>query len=308
MASKKAYNKALRAAKSVVAGRKQSAGAVLAGLALIAYLPACSESEQAPVPVDSGPDVVALLDTSNNDVQQTLSDIHDMLSTDVPMASDEAVQMPDITAADEGTAPVDEGTPPSDEGSQAKDEGTATDVLAGWVNTFPETCLQPTGESCTTTADCSTTSASCTEGNCMVSEGAWESLGNACTEQTECAEDDMCYQNECHTLNAAGLVAAQCCEDALGDTGCLQATDIPCTEAVGCDANMECLNDLCHVSQLSNPHPLAAHADECCGSWFMVNGCGGLSGIPMGCYPWGPPAPPKYDGVRLKDLLHAEVA
>ena len=303
MASKKAYQKALKAAHSVVAGRKQGKAAALAGLALIAYLPACTTSTpDTPTPVDSGSDVTTMLDTSNSDVQQVLSDIHDMLSTDTPMIADEGTP-----PVDEGSTPVDEGSTPVDEGAAPVDEGAApVDAMAGWVNNHPETCMQASGESCTTNEDCTTLSANCKDGDCMVGEGAWDPSDVSCSAPTDCGDEDMCYQGKCHTLNAAGLVAAQCCADVMGETGCLQPTDESCTENIDCTGQMECVNEICHVSQLSNAHPLQANVMECCSAWYNLEGCN--SGIPMGCYPWGPPAPPSYNGVRLKDLMQAEVA
>jgi hypothetical protein len=309
MASKKAYEKALRAAKSVVAGRKQGAGAALAGLALIAYLPGCTQSNPDPVPVDTGSDVTTLLDTSKGDVQQVLSDIHDMLSTDAPMVEDEGSPLPDLASADEGPVPTDEGPAPTDEATAPTDEGSSEDAVAqGWINTFPETCLQPTGNSCTTSTDCEVTSATCTEGACMASSSSYTGTGASCAGPDECNDEQLCMSNQCHDLSAEALLASECCENAFDPVvGCLQATDTPCTDEADCTESngMQCVNDLCHASQLSN-HPMSAHADECCNVAYGITGCNFT--IPMGCYPWGPPAPPAYNGVRLKDLLQAEVA
>jgi hypothetical protein len=68
---------------------------------------------------------------------------------------------------------------------------------------------------------------------------------------------------------------------------------------------MACIDDLCHAGQLTN-HPVSVHVDACCFASYDVKGCGFM--LPMGCYPWGPPAPPAYNGVRLKELLQAEAA
>ena len=114
--------------------------------------------------------------------------------------------------------------------------------------------------------------------------------------------------NQCFDPSEAGVLAAQCCDEAIPGNGCLQPTEIPCDEEIGCEgefASLQCVDNICHAGQLSN-HPMAAHADTCCFAFYALSGCN--VGIPMGCYPWGPPAPPSYNGIRLRDLLQAEVA
>ncbi|MBR58211.1 MAG: hypothetical protein CMH54_09340 [Myxococcales bacterium] len=326
MASRKAYRKALRAAKSVVAGRKQKTSTALAGLALVAFLPACPASDNSKE-TDASQDVTTFVDGASTDVEQVLTDINDILSADSNILPDEGNTVQEVASADEGSTPVDEGSTPVDEGSTPVDEGSTpvdegstpvdegstpvdegSTADAGWVNSFPDTCLHPTGQACDDFSDCDVTGSECIDAECMAGSMSYAPTGQACAGPDQCGEEGLCMSNQCFLPSEASLLASECCDEVLDDKGCMQPTDIPCDEETGCEgdfAQLECIDNVCHASQLSM-HPMAAHAESCCFAFYALTGCN--TGIPMGCYPWGPPAPPTYNGIRLRDLLRAEAA
>ncbi|MBR59223.1 MAG: hypothetical protein CMH54_14555 [Myxococcales bacterium] len=311
--------KALRAAQSVVAGTKKRIVPTLAGLALVAYLPACSDAPADPVDTGTNTEVVS------NDASPP---------TDTSTGTDTA------TGTDTST-----GTDASpDEGNTDPDEGSPTDTTS-----TAQSCLQPTNIACSDDMPCDGISLVCLDGQCQAQDISMVALTETCSQDDPtCPDGARCVEDRCHSVTDATRAAQQCCdalvmaasEDGellplynnvavLGCNPCIMDSEVDCDEAgecpgmgltcvdgdcwagefsqipsgtdcsdeVPCDGFQSCIEGECTTPGMSNDT-----IANCCGSHYMVDHYG-----MAGCTPWGPPAPPAYDGSQILRLT-AEVA
>ncbi|MBR59225.1 MAG: hypothetical protein CMH54_14565 [Myxococcales bacterium] len=277
------HRKALRAAQSVVAGARRQFLPSLAGLALVAYLPGCGSTGTGS-PQDIAGDQPASIDHQTHD-----------------------------------------STPPFDTPA----ETTSTDLG----------CLQLLNTSCSDEIPCDGLEQICLEGNCYAQDVSMDPTsepgGCAESDSTMCPEGSFCVEDQCYEIGESTLAAQACCNEitlagnekgleALGVPGCTPCymeTEFTCNEDDTCTGlGLHCVDGQCWAGQFSSI-PVGVTCSEeapceegfcqsgdclisntvghdamdiCCQKHFRVNHFG-----LAGCTPWGPPAPPAYDGSRL---------
>lgn len=272
----KTHRKALRAARSVVVGARRQILPSLAGLALVAYLPACGGGAQ----------------TGPPHIYEDLSNQAD----------------------------------------------TATEV-----NQATNGCLQMTEASCSEENPCDDLEMVCLEGTCYAQDFSMAATSEpgACPEMDHalCPEDSICVEDRCYEIGEATLAAQACCNDiamtgegngieALGVPGCnpcYMQTEFACNEDDSCTGlGLHCIDDQCWAGQFSSvPVGVSCSEEEPCEVGFCQGGvCLESNRVGhetmdlccqkhfrvyqfalAGCTPWGPPAPPAYDGSRLSPAM-----
>lgn len=293
MIDPKTYGKAMRAAASVVRGSRKTAGA-LTTVALLTAGPACltdtkpgamSQDVDGGIVADLGGADMATVDGIVQDLLDALFDqgtpdgLPDGVTVDAaPGELPVADVAPDGSASD---VAVTDGSPSdvavSDGASQDVtvsdippwDEGTAVDTAVSDPGTLPDLVDD----------DWVATDMAGGDGSnvhfCLVSNGepcdGWWDSKTVCSDEVPCQE----FQWE------------------FSDIACIDGT---CQTAT-CEGASACIADVCHEGDLQNEEAM-----ECCQLAYQDPNA--QWPIP-GCNPWGPPAPPRWDGRRLGARLVA---
>ncbi|MBR59224.1 MAG: hypothetical protein CMH54_14560 [Myxococcales bacterium] len=281
--NRKTHRKALRAAQSVVSGTKRIMP-TLAGLAFVAYLPACSNSSSnLRVDSKSKTEVVNNNQTSKTAgtaAQSCLQPINMTCSDKIPcqgidlVCVDGTCQAQDISmVAHTETCSQEDPTCPDGarcingrchsvtDAIRAAQEccdavirnvrSTDNDRVRYLYNNIAvlgcNPCIMDTNIDCSDTGRCPSTELSCIEGSCWAGE----------------------YSQI--------------------------RTEKDCSDKVPCDGSQSCIEGKC-TSQGRDTEPISS----CCESHFDVDHYSYA-----GCTPWGPPAPPVYDGSRLYRAVKA---
>lgn len=181
----------------------------------------------------------------------------------------------DSVPTDVIVASLDATTPPEDAASPVEDAtGTDDSIAVTEDDTAVTEDAEPAGE--TSTADTSVPPLQPVEGTCVFStgqqcDGGWISWSDpgACTEDADC---DFEGQFE--------------------DFSCV---DTVCKMAACVDTQLFCIEGTCHNGQMGPDMELSALAEACCFAAYDSE----EFWVPFGCTPWGPPAPPSWDGRTL---------
>lgn len=275
------YQKALNAAKSVVYGTRKNLGVTAVGLALIAS-PACSSSQSGNRPNTNKADTtVVATDTGNaaEDAGATNTDTGTQAAEDAGTATgaqDVAKTGEDgVTIEDAGIINVEPDAGPVVVDAADTPEDTGTPSTTDIAQADAGTPNKDAGETCLKTCYQPTGQKCVTPTDCNVPE----TLGKCANNAKECKPGDCDKDVACEGYKPA--FAAQVDPDG---------------KAPGW-APINCLDGECQHGQA-----LSQAASECC-SLGWQNFCEDTQYT--GCSPWGPPAPPQFDGRRLKDLLKA---
>ena len=269
------YQKALNAAKSVVYGTRKHLGITAVGLALIAAPAACGDSET----------------TSNNGNK-----------------ADAAVVVKDAQPADKDTGTA--GGTGTDAGAKASEDAGGATGGEDVAKTAEDTGGSTEKDTGPTAADTGPTTADVDDApkpDVAVVDAVSTDTANDCIKTCYQPTGDKCAKPEdCNIAETLGKCANNDKEckpgDCDKDVAC-EGYKYPMAVNVGPDGKapgwgpINCLDGECHHGQA-----LSQAAGECCSKNFQKL-CPDTQ--MTGCSPWGPPAPPQFDGRRLRDLIKA---
>ena len=224
------HARALRAAASVVRGKRSTASAA-AGLLLLGA-GGCNVEEVAP------------LDGSTTD------DVVSAMADATPVSDTRSTPTPDSALNADTRAPMD-SQGPTDTVQTETDTNETMDIA------LPDIAMPDAGTEDANTAD----------------------LG-----MPDIAVGDVSVTDT--------IIAPITCPES-----CYEATDIPCATMDDCPdplGSHECYEGLCQMNQMQSPV-----AEACCMDFYTNMGNLPDCMIPEGCTPWGPAAPPAWDGTTL---------
>jgi hypothetical protein len=281
------HDQALRAALQVARGNRRQTAAAATGLIMLGGCGDVSDTTNSPDDVVDSADVAS---TSGD--AEALVDALDMAAEDALGAEVQATEdtstapEPDVAtdasatetadvesvdaagladaAATEDTTAMHDGMTASDDGVEGDAEGEA-DAAVECI----DGCWQPNGTACTEHMDCA----------------VLEDVIGACTASgEECVQDWQCLEGEV-------------CEG--GAQAISPNLDPETGELYEFSSGVACFDGMCHEGA-----QISAAAQACCsfGGEEQLPWCDEQA-ILGGCTPWGPPAPPAYDGTTLAQRM-----
>ena len=315
MRSPKTHERALRAALQVARGNRRQAASALTGLTMLATGPGCGDSattsntghdSTSTNPETSAGDTAGR--TANDAVQRLL----DQVSETSEPAGDtgpttEITSPPDTVAgADVVTSPDTVTSPditPAPDTTPAADATTGADVTAVTDATNPQddAAAMDAHMGADTTATMDAMPSGDADEDCLAH--CWQPNGTVCVEHVDCNVEEV--MGTCADSTDPCKWATDC--DASGTVACegyqppVEAPIDPNTgDIYEYSTEVKCIDGICHEGD-----SISAEAQNCCGwgagaieAWPL---CEGLMPPVGGCTPWGPPAPPAFDGVSLAE-------
>jgi len=284
------HKQALRAALQVARGNRKQRGAVVTGLVMLGGCGGddVAQSSQEDAELSSATDV----SQTSNDVEALVDSLDqaaaDTLSQDVEAEVDTAALEEDIgaietqsdaLAEDSSGSESSDATESVDDAMAMDDVSSAEDVTASADTAVEEesdvvecldSCWKPNGKECNEHMDCAVP----------------EDIIGACAG----SEEECVYDFECQESG-----------DCVGGMPSVYPNLDPETgELYEFSSGVACFDGVCHEGD-----QISAEAQACCSFQFSetLPWCDELSAPLGGCTPWGPPAPPSYDGTTLAQRM-----
>lgn len=307
MRDRRNHAKGLRAALQVARGNRQSVVAA----AVVGLTPGCGgDALDAPITEDAGVTMVdgaRAQDGAVDPVDALLADIEADVAKDDPedvslvpetsleddiQGAPEDVTGPvvpdssDVSQTDDAPSPEDmmDASSPSDTEAEA-DVEAAEDMSAPPADADLGADVMPTEED---------VSSSDTQVDCL--PYCWQPIEQACDKPEDCDREDV--EGACSTSGDGCLWDWQCPEGEVCE-GAVKGGNAYVDEdgSVSPSSQLNCIDGLCHEGDMLNPAAMA-----CCSGQWEQESCPldpewGWTG---GCTPWGPPAPPEFDGEPLE--------
>ena len=276
MRDPKTHSRALRAALQVARGNRTQAASVVTGVVMLTGCGGDATGDDLPQ------DDVSTLDSDAQTAGDAVSALVDAMdaAADASMADDAHSATAETSGGDAGspmedTAAEDTTTTSDDTMVVTPDAADPSDAMSGDTADSDEApcvdmCWQPNGDTCTTHVDCNQPEVL---GTCLDS-------GEPCSPgEAPCADGDVC---EGYVPPITVYV------DSSG-------------EVPPFASDLKCIDGFCHEGDAISPA-----AQACCG-WGpegeTLPWCEGLEAPMPGCTPWGPPAPPSFDGQPLAERM-----
>jgi hypothetical protein len=293
------HDQALRAALQVARGNRRQTAAAVTGLVMLG---GCGDSvDTANTGTDEPDTAVTAGDTNTTGDAGALVDALDM-------AAEDALEAEVQTIGDTSTAPAADVTTDASATETPDVESVDAAGPADAMTTEDATAMH---DGMTASDDASAMDAEA-EGD-AVSEvdgadviecinGCWEPNGTTCTEHMDCAvpEDIIgaCAGSGDPCVYVWECVEGEVCEG--GKAAITPNLDPETGELYQFSSGVACFDGMCHEGD-----QISAAAQACCsvGGEEALPWCDDLQAPPGGCTPWGPPAPPAYDGTTLAQRM-----
>lgn len=289
------HDQALRAALQVARGNRRQTAAAVTGLVMLG---GCGDSAES---TNTGPDetdaAVTVDDASTSGDAEALVDALDMAAEDALEAEVQATEdAVEATEADAGTteaADVESDDAATMADATAAEDAAGTDAVEGMHDG-----VQAGDDASTADAESEADTADVVE--CI--NGCWQPNGKTCTEHMDCAvlEDTI---GACSASGDECVQDWQCPEGEVCEGGeqAISPNIDPVTgELYEYSSGVACFDGMCHEGD-----QISAAAQACCsfGGEDQLPWCDNLEAPLGGCTPWGPPAPPAYDGTTLAQRM-----
>ncbi|MDP6943404.1 MAG: hypothetical protein QF464_04580 [Myxococcota bacterium] len=269
MREPRTHERALRAALQVARGNRKQAASVVTGVAM---LTGCSSD------AGEGDHHIAGDATTQDSASTTAEDAVQALLDAMDAAA----------AGDAATAPQPDADPIADASGQTGDDATTLEVWDAAAGHSGDDAASQAGEDTAATADCI--------------DSCWQPTETACTTHTDCNMPEV--PGACATTGETCNYSDMLCPDEQACEGYEPPKEVYVDPETGepdeYNSGLECIDGMCHEGD-----QFSAAAQACCGFDPIepLPWCEGIGAPIPGCTPWGPPAPPAFDGTTLAERM-----
>jgi len=281
MRDPKTHQRALRAALQVARGNRRQTAAALTGVVM---LTGCSDDPGA-TNGQTG-DTVSAADSGGHtagDAVQALIDALDAAADPGPVtgdATDGASSAPDATQGDSTASSAPDGAEEKD-----VDDQNSVDTHDSTASSAPDGADEQDSVDNDDILACI--------------DSCWQSNDTMCTAHADCNVPEVL--GLCEVNGAPCNWGDKACPDGEVCEGYEAPKEVYLDPSTGepseWNSGLECIDGVCHEG---DQFSLAAQA--CCSGGLEgedLPWCEGMGGPMPGCTPWGPPAPPAFDGMTL---------